>query len=145
MTDIFNLKGLDMSHSLTHPLTLLAFVAFSFIAIASPDEDRCVKFPSKEVLIKSLRENGYAHIENRTNLADIVNHKLNPMGVVLYLECVLFDYNKRTAAEELNNPELVRMMAIAVQKNKRKILEILLQNDPDALYDIKSSTMYKLL
>ncbi|SRR5260221_4091950 len=87
-----------------------------------------IQLPSKAILQKRLNENGFDYFEEKMELSDkFANAQLYPLGVRIRLECVLYDFCKE-------NPGPVCTMAHMTKDN---ILKVLLQDNPQAIDEIK--------
>lgn len=112
----------------------------SNLAIASETEsDKLVRFPTKEVLRRSLHEADLSHFMEKTKIEDIVDDELVAFGVAVRLEQKLWDYNEYMQHGRQGGQN---MIAVMMQMRKNKILEILLQNDQQALEELKDAGLY---
>lgn len=80
------------------------------------------------VLAKPFNDKGFQHFIEKTKIdKDLANRELYPLGVIMAIETHLYDYN-----EYLKNPMMSRLM----QMRKPEIIDILLQNHPEAIRNL---------
>ena len=138
-----------MSKSFTRSITLLTFLITACIAMAlgqakynaKGSEDKCVRFPTKEALRASLCQAGFDQFVKKTQIEEIADYELVPLGVAMILEQKLYDYNKYMQ-EGVQDAKEARTIEILVQMTKFRILKILLQKDPAAL-EVLAEGLYK--
>lgn len=93
-------------------------------------ESEVLTLPSVQVLKQRLAAHGFDHFEEKTQIAEkLGGQKKVPMGVAVAVELALHDY-----AQNLQNP----MIAFMMQMRKPELLEILLQDFPDALTELRA-------
>lgn len=114
----------------------------SNLAIASKNEsNKFVQFPKKEVLRRSLYDAGLSHFVEKTSIEDIVDEELLALDVAIRLKEKLLDYNQYM--QKYGQKRHADMVAALMQGRKDNILEILLQNDQQALDELEAAGLYK--
>lgn len=88
-----------------------------------------IQLPSAEILGKRLSENGLGHFMEKTKIdKDLGGRQLYPLGVANAVETALYDYD-----QYLKQPQI----AVLMQTRKPQIIEIILQDHPEAIKDLE--------
>lgn len=123
----------------------LTFLISASIAIApSNPPKRFVTFPTKKVFEKSLIDAGYkAEFIKDANIVKIVDHRLTFLEANDCLKSRLLDYYNNLSKKQGNSSRSGEPEYMMAMYNKPELLNLLFQDDLEALKILQRSHEYK--
>ena len=104
-------------------------IAFGILLCVSTSEATFVRLPHAKVLRQRLSENGFDHFMEKTEIiASLTDRELDVLGVIIVVNQSLYAYY-----QYLKNP----MTIMTIEMRKTDLLELILQDSPDALEDLE--------